>query len=220
MSFDFSTISNKWWDPDGPMRPLHDLTPTRGTFTLKNTNIQPKTALDFGCGAGILTEWLTEQSIKCIGVDKEQALIDSAIRHAKLSNLTIDYFCTSNLKKFQKVDLITCMEVLEHCNNYKEIVIMLSEKLNNNGTLAISTINNTWAAFCNVILGAEYLLNILPKGTHKKSDFIKPSSIIRIAQMHGLQLKKAAGIEYLAYSRKGIITENLEKNYILIFTKI
>lgn len=217
MSFDFSKISHEWWDPDGPMRALHDLTPTRGNFAINGPRKNIKTAIDFGCGAGILTEWLTENGIECTGIDIEQSLIDVAIRHARLSNLEIKYECSNNLDKCKKVDLITCMEVLEHCTNYPDIIAMLAGKLKKNGILVISTINNTWKSYFKVIIGAEYLLNLVPKGTHKKSDFIKPSSVIRLAQTHGLKLVTAAGIEYLPHSRTGKITDDLSCNYILMF---
>ena len=218
MDFDFSQLSQNWWDPDGPMRPLHDLTPIRGQFILENCSIR-KNAIDFGCGAGILSEWLAENKIKTTGIDQAPELVATATRHAKLSNLEINYICGTDLKQCKQADLITCMEVLEHCEDPVAVINMLAKKLNKKGTICISTINNTWESYLKVILAAEHILQIVPKGTHKKSDFIKPSTIIRAAQNNGLELIKAAGIEYLPHSRTGKLTSSLSCNYILAFRK-
>lgn len=220
MSYDFANISQQWWDPDGPMRPLHDLTPIRGQFILQHLSKKPKTAIDFGCGAGILTEWLAEQNYTCIGVEQSQELVDTAKRHAKLSGLDIEYICANNLSKCKKTELITCMEVLEHCPDPEAIIAMFAQKLNKNGILCLSTINNTWTAFLKVIVAAEYLMQMIPKGTHKKSDFIQPSKIIRAAMQHNLELITAKGIEYLPHSRTGRLTDDLSCNYILAFRKL
>lgn len=214
-------MSSQWWDPDGPMRPLHDLTPLRGKFILDNCLKKPETAIDFGCGAGILTEWLSEADIKCNGLDISDKLIEAAKRHATLSKLDINYICSSSLNKItHKVDLITCMEVLEHCSDHEDLIAMFAGKLKKNGTLCISTINNTWESFFKIIIAGEYLLNIVPKGTHKKPDFIKPSRLIRMAELYRLKLKAISGIEYFPYSRTGKLTENLAGNYILAFEKL
>ena len=215
----FGNLSGQWWDPDGPMRPLHDLTPIRGDYALKQMAQMPKTVLDFGCGAGILSEWFAENGIKTTGIDIEQDLINTAIRHAKLSNLEINYICADNSDKCKKVDLITCMEVLEHCSNHRELIEMFSNKLNKNGILCISTINDTWVAFLKTIVAAEYLLNLLPKGTHTREGFIKPAQIIRLAQEYNLQLVAATGLEYLPHSRTGTLVNDLSNNYILVFKK-
>lgn len=216
---DFSKLSHEWWDPDGPMKALHDLTPARGEFILANCQNQPKTAIDFGCGAGILTEWLTDKKIECCGIDISQDLIDTAKRHALLSKLDIKYICSNKIESNNKVDLITCLEVFEHCHNHEELMKMFADRLSAKGTLFISSINKTKKAYLETIIAAEYLLKLLPIGTHNKEDFVEPSKIIRLAIANNLELIKAAGIKYAPYSRTGSITTDLSNNYILAFRK-
>lgn len=187
---------------------------------MDNCPKKPESAIDFGCGAGILSEWLTEQGIKVKGIDSSQELIDNANRHARLSGLNIEYTCSNSIQEQKtKVDLIACMEVLEHCDNYEDLICTFAGKLNKGGTLCVSTINNTWEAFFKVILAAEYILNIVPKGTHQKNSFIKPSELIRNAKKYRLELTAISGMAYQPYSRKCNKTDDLSSNYIAIFKK-
>ena len=222
----FDDVALQWWDPDGPMKPLHDINPVRLDFILDCMNsakIEP-TVLDVGCGAGILTESLCEHELKVSGIDISSKLIGVAKKHAALSQLTISYYQGSlnpNHHELadQRFPMLSCLEVLEHLADPFELLDHCDYFLQNHGLLFLSTINQTIAAYIKSILLAERVLKLIPVGTHEFKMLIKPSKILGWARKKNYTLVSMRGIEYNPFSRSARLTDDLSNNYILCLKK-
>ena len=177
----FSSLADQWWDPSGKFKPLHLINPLRADYISSKVNLNSKKILDVGCGGGILAESLALKGAKVKGIDLADGPLEVAkIREQKRKlGITYEKIETSKLiKKKEKFDVITCLEMLEHVPDPGKTVKECSELLNNNGDIFFSTINRNLKAFTLAILGAEYVLNILPKGTHDYEKLIKPSELL------------------------------------------
>ena len=176
----FSSLADQWWDPSGKFKPLHLINPLRADYISSKVNLKNKKILDVGCGGGILAESLALKGANVKGIDLADGPLEVAKIREQKRNLGITYekIETSKLiKKKEKFDVITCLEMLEHVPDPEKTVKECSELLNNNGDIFFSTINRNLKAFTLAILGAEYILNILPKGTHDYEKLIKPSEL-------------------------------------------
>ena len=219
----FDALAHDWWDPEGPFKPLHDLNPLRLAFIQNGCTLANQNIVDVGCGGGILTEALAQFSQQVTGLDQAQAVLAIAKEHAKpLANpphyecITIEEYAS---KHAGTVDVITCMEMLEHVPDPYATVEALSTLLKPGGHLFCSTLNRTPTAFLKAIIGAEYILRLLPKGTHDYARFIRPSELTQWANMSQLSLKKMKGISYHLLSKTFSLSTDVSVNYLIHFTK-
>lgn len=215
----FAELANHWWNPTGPLRTLHDINPTRMEFILKHVELKNKKVLDVGCGGGILSEALAREGALVTAVDLESNAIQVATQHAKENALDIHYQCVAveTLEdESERYDVITCMEMLEHVPDPESIIRSCVALLNPGGKLFLSTINKTWKAYLLVILGAEYVLNLIPKNTHQYDRFIRPSQIVEWVRDNNLTVHAFAGLDYNPCSHQASLTEDLEMNYLVL----
>jgi 2-polyprenyl-6-hydroxyphenyl methylase/3-demethylubiquinone-9 3-methyltransferase len=219
----FDALAPDWWDTEGPFKPLHDLNPVRLAFIQSYCSLSNQSILDVGCGGGILTETLSHFSPHVVGIDQAPQVLAVAKKHAESLSSPPCYECVA-VEDFaaqypQRFDVITCMELLEHVPDPVLAIGALSQLLKPQGHLFISTINRTPMAFLQAIVGAEYILRILPRGTHDYSRFIRPSEMTQWAQFHNLKAKHIKGFGYRLLNKTFYISEDVSVNYIIHFEK-
>jgi len=221
----FNQLSDEWWNPNGPLKPLHQINPLRLAFIKQYADLAGKSVLDLGCGAGILTESLAQAGAQTTGLDMALDLINVARQHAKDSQLpnppsyqvdTAENYAALYPEHF---DIITCMEMLEHVPDPFSIIQALSTLLKPGGQLFCSTLNRTLQAYCQAIIGAEYILKLLPKGTHQYASFLRPSELISMARKTALKQKAIIGINYRLWNQTFYLSDNINVNYLIYFTK-
>jgi 2-polyprenyl-6-hydroxyphenyl methylase/3-demethylubiquinone-9 3-methyltransferase len=219
----FDAAANSWWDLQGPYKSLHDINPVRLSFIESCTSLLGKTILDVGCGGGVLSEALARAGAKVMGVDASPQLLQVAKQHAQASSLNIDYQLL-NVEAFASespatFDAITCLEMLEHVP-YPNLIIQACAKLvKPGGDLFFSTLNRNFKSYLLSIVGAEYVLNLLPRGTHDYAKFIKPSELDRWARERDLNLLKIQGMGYHLLSKKYYLSQDVSVNYIVHFKR-
>ena len=228
----FNRMAEEWWDPKGKFRPLHKFNPIRIEYIknniIKDFNIKKKNKpfsnleiLDIGCGGGLLTEPMYRLGGKLTGIDASIKNIKIAKLHAQNNNLKINYICCSpeNLKTKKKFDVILNMEIVEHVDDLNAFIKISSKLLKKNGIMFVATINKTLKSYLFAIIGAEYILNWLPVGTHDWFKFVEPEKLKLICKKNNLSLSRLEGLNYNILSDKWIINKNTEVNYITKFKK-
>ena len=229
----FSILAEEWWDPDGKFRPLHKFNPVRIEYIkksiIKQFNIKKKQKpfssleiLDIGCGGGLLTEPMSRLGGKLTGIDASKKNIKIAKIHAKKNNLRINYICSSpeNLNSNKKYDVILNMEIVEHVNDLNFFIKSSSSLLKKNGIMFIATINKTLKSYLLAIIGAEYILNWLPVGTHDWFKFVEPEKLKKICEQNKLIFSNLNGLKYNILNDSWKIDESTDVNYISQFKKI
>ncbi len=219
----FEDLNNQWWDKEGPLKALHSLNLPRIQYIKSHIDLQGKNILDVGCGGGILAEELAKENSNVIGIDIADSLIKCAKQHASKQKLVIDYRKT-NIELISEefneyFDMIACMELLEHSNNPEIILSNCYRLLKPNGIIIISTLNRTVKSYLLGIIAAEYILNIVPKGTHEYKKFIKPSEINKILSKQKSPIICIKGLNYNPFTHKSFITTDVSMNYILAAKK-
>ena len=228
----FSKIAEEWWDPKGKFKPLHKFNPIRisyikdnvvNTFNLRR-NKQPLKKvkiLDIGCGGGLLSEPMKRLGAEVVGIDASQKNITIAKLHAKKNNLKIKYFCASpeNFKTKMKFDVILNMEIIEHVDDVEFFLKKCSNLLKKNGIMFVATLNKTLKSYLFAIIGAEYVLNWLPIGTHDWEKFIKPDDLINMLIKNKLKLDTLDGMKFNLIKDKWSISNDKSINYIGKFIK-
>jgi len=219
----FEAMAQQWWNPDGPFQPLHDLNPVRLKFLQQFASMAGAQVLDIGCGAGLLSEAMAAEGALVTGIDLAEEVLNVAERHAQSVGLDVDYqligaedFAAQHPAQF---DIVSCLEMLEHVPHPEAIIEAATAALKSGGKLFLSTINRTPAAFSQAILGAEYLLGLLPKGTHTYRDFIRPSELDRVCRGAGLIQRDIRGLGYQPFARRAWLHENVRVNYIACYQK-
>ena len=229
----FSKIAEEWWNPYGKFKPLHKFNPIRIRYikdnlkknfklNLKDKPLKKIDILDIGCGGGLLSEPMSRLGANIVGIDASKKNIEVAKLHAKKQKLKINYICASpeTLKTKKKFDVILNMEIIEHVEDVDFFIKESSNLLKKNGLMFIATLNKTLKSYLFAIVGAEYILNWLPIGTHDWDKFIKPEDIIKICKKNNLDMKKIDGMKFNLLNDQWSLSEDILVNYISKFKKI
>ena len=214
----FSELAEDWWDPGGKMRSLHLVNPTRLKYIERQASIKSKCVLDVGCGGGLLSEALAKRGAIVTAIDVSEPLIIVAQNHAKQQQLNIDYQCQDVeilTKEARRFDIITCIELLEHIPDPQRMVKNCATLLKRSGKLFFSTINRNFKAYLYAIIGAEYLFNLLPKGTHDYGKLIRPSELMKWTKAAGLRMSDITGIHYHPFKKKFDLSHDVSINYLM-----
>ena len=215
----FADLAERWWDPKGEFKPLHIINPLRAEFIASRVDLKNMDVLDVGCGGGLLCEALFDFNGKISGIDAAGPGIEIAKRHAKNNckeilyrDITAEELVDSESGKY---DVETCLEVIEHVPDPQSLVTACSNLLKPGGSLFLSTINRNPRSWITAIVGAEYIFNILPKGTHEFSKFIKPSELASCMRTAGINLSETKGMFYNPLTHKANLNNDLGVNYLM-----
>lgn len=225
MSDHFSNLADTWWDKNGPVKTLHAINVPRLKFIQQHCKLQETPALDLGCGAGILSESLAIHGATVTAVDVSKELISVAQQHCDNNKLDITYIAdavetyVADSRNHDKFAVLTCMELLEHVQNPRELVLHCAKLLKPNGKLFFSTLNRNIKSYLMAIIGAEYILNLVPRGTHEHEKFIKPSELNSWLTTADLKLNAISGISYNPVNNMATLHNNVSVNYIIYATK-
>ncbi|MDP7650029.1 MAG: bifunctional 2-polyprenyl-6-hydroxyphenol methylase/3-demethylubiquinol 3-O-methyltransferase UbiG [Candidatus Thalassarchaeaceae archaeon] len=215
----FEALATRWWDPESEFRTLHQINPLRLDFINERAPLEGKKVLDVGCGGGILSESMATRGARVTGIDMGEKPLSVAKLHLKESGLEVDYRQTTTealaIEEPESFDIITCMEMVEHVPDPASVINACSRLVRPGGELFFSTINRTPKAWLFAIVGAEYLLNILPKGTHTYEKFIRPSELEKWARESGLVSKEITGMHYNPFTDHYWLAPGVEVNYLL-----
>ena len=214
----FDRLASRWWDKNGESRPLHDLNPARLNYIAERVALKGARSLDVGCGGGILSEALAAAGAQVTGIDLAPRVLDVARLHLHETGLNVDYreigveALASGMPS--AFDFITCMEMLEHVPDPGSVIATCATLLKPGGRLFLSTLNRTPQAFATAIVGAEYIANLLPRGTHHYAQFIRPSELAATLRAAGLELEDVSGLAYNPLARRAWITQSTQVNYL------
>ncbi len=219
----FESIANKWWDLEGEFKPLHDINPLRLNYINERASLAGKNVLDVGCGGGILSEGLAQRGAQVTGIDMGEANLQVAKEHAETQGLEIAYQHISvedlAAKQPARYDVVTCLEMLEHVPDPASIVQACATLVKPGGHLFFSTINRNPKSYAMAIVGAEYVLNLVPRGTHDYMKFIKPSELSRWARAAQLNVKDVSGMSVNPLNMTFKITQDVDVNYFMHCSK-
>jgi 2-polyprenyl-6-hydroxyphenyl methylase/3-demethylubiquinone-9 3-methyltransferase len=215
----FSQLAHRWWDSRGEFKPLHEINPLRLAWIEGRAGLAGKTALDVGCGGGILSEGLARRGASVTGIDLCEKALGAARLHLLESGTTVDYrlACAEELARQMPgaFDLVTCMEMLEHVPDPASVVAACSILAKPGGHVFFSTLNRNPGSYLLAIVGAERVLGLLPKGTHDYARFIKPSELSRWARSAGLEPDELTGMRYNPLSRRYRLGGDVGVNYLM-----
>jgi 2-polyprenyl-6-hydroxyphenyl methylase/3-demethylubiquinone-9 3-methyltransferase len=219
----FGSMAERWWDTQGEFKTLHDINPLRIEFIQSYADIAGKRIVDVGCGGGILTEGLAKHGADVLGIDLSEELIDIADLHGLESGVNAHYQKISAEALAQQqpgsFDHVTCMEMLEHVPDPGSIISACATLVKPGGMVFFSTLNRKPKAYLLAIVAAEYVLQMLPKGTHDYKTFIKPSELSQSARAAGLELQGMVGIEYNPFNKRFSLGKDIDINYIAAFKR-
>lgn len=214
----FDELAHRWWDPNGESRPLHDLNPVRLAYVRERAGLRDVEVLDVGCGGGLLSEALAREGARVTGIDLAPQVLEVARLHLFESGLTLDYREISvealAAEAPARFDVITCMEMIEHVPDPASVITACAGLLKPGGRLFLSTLNRTPQAFALAIFGAEYVLRLLPRGTHHYAQFIKPSELATWIRAAGLELQDVSGLHYEPFTRRAWSGGRTDVNYL------
>ncbi len=219
----FEALAARWWDPDSEFKPLHEINPLRMGYISRTINPAGKKVLDIGCGGGILAEAMAHHGANVTAIDMADASLSVAKLHQLESKLEIDYQ-KSSAEQFAdghsgQFDIVTCLEMLEHVPDPALVVRACHDLVKPGGTVFFSTINRNPKSYLFAIIGAEYILNLLPRGTHDYARFIKPSELAAWCRDNNLDLQSQIGMAYNPISKKYSLGKNVDVNYIACYTR-
>jgi 2-polyprenyl-6-hydroxyphenyl methylase/3-demethylubiquinone-9 3-methyltransferase len=219
----FEAMASRWWDPEGDFRPLHDINPARLAYVTERADLSAGPVLDVGCGGGILAEGMARAGSRVTGIDMGQSPLAVARLHALDSGVEIDYVATTAealaAERPGAFTTVTCMEMLEHVPDYPSTVQACADLAASGGNLFFSTINRNPKAYALAVVGAEYVLGLLPKGTHDYEKFIKPHELAAAARRAGLVVRDVRGMRYNPFTRRCTLCADVDVNYLLHATK-
>jgi 2-polyprenyl-6-hydroxyphenyl methylase/3-demethylubiquinone-9 3-methyltransferase len=217
----FSQLAHRWWDPNSEFKPLHEINPLRMDYIEGLASLQGKVILDVGCGGGILSEGMATRGAKVTGIDLSEKALKVAKLHLLESGQQVEYrkISTESLAKEQPqhYDIVTCMEMLEHVPDPMSVVRACAILVKPGGWVFFSTINRNPKSYLFAIIGAEYILKLLPRGTHEYANFIKPSELARMARNAGLHDEKLIGMTYNPFTKVYALGNDTDVNYIMAY---
>ena len=219
----FDQLASRWWDPDSEFKPLHDINPLRLDYINRRVALAERKVIDVGCGGGLLAEGMARMGARVTGIDMGEAPLSVARLHLLESGAEVDYqrITAEDMaaQHPQEFEVCTCLEMLEHVPDPASVVQACAELVKPGGQLFFSTINRNPKAYLFAIIGAEYLLRMLPRGTHDYGKFIRPSELERWARGAGLQLRELTGMTYNPLGAEYRLGDDVDVNYLAWFTK-
>jgi 2-polyprenyl-6-hydroxyphenyl methylase / 3-demethylubiquinone-9 3-methyltransferase len=221
----FEALANRWWDKKGEFKPLHDINPLRTNYIDERSPVAEQRILDVGCGGGILCESLAQRGAQVTGIDLGEAPLKVARLHGLESGVKVEYQHVSAEELAQTqaghYDIVTCLEMLEHVPDPASIINACAKLAKPGGDIYFSTLNRTAKAYAFAVLGAEYVLKLLPKGTHEYGKFIRPSELARWVRSAGLSLEDITGMTYNPLLREyKLNAKDVAVNYIVHVKKL
>ena len=219
----FDALASRWWDPEGEFRPLHEINPLRLDWIRQHVDLDGATALDIGCGGGILTEAMATCGATVTGIDMAERPLGVARLHQMESGAEVDYqACTAEdlaSRHPGEFDVVTCLEMLEHVPSPPAVIAAAAELVKPGGHVFFSTINRNPKSFLFAIVGAEYVLRLLPAGTHEYAKFIRPSELEEWARAARLEHHASIGLHYNPFTREYTLGDNVDVNYLMYFRR-
>lgn len=219
----FDALAARWWDPDGEFRPLHEINPLRLDWIRQMVDLHGCKVVDVGCGGGILAESMAASGARVMGIDMAEAPLAVARLHQVESGAEVDYrHCTAEQLATEQpgeFDVVTCLEMLEHVPSPAQITSAIATLVKPGGHVFFSTINRNPKSFLFAIVGAEYLLRLLPAGTHEYQKFIRPSELENWARAAGLELRASIGMHYNPLTQTYSLGRGLDVNYLMYFRR-
>jgi 2-polyprenyl-6-hydroxyphenyl methylase/3-demethylubiquinone-9 3-methyltransferase len=214
----FDSLSSRFWDPRGEFRPLHLLNPVRARFVAERATLSGSRVLDVGCGGGLLAESLARAGAKVMAIDLAPGMIEVARLHAMEQKLDIDYRMLAAeavaAAEPGAFDVVTCMEMLEHVPEPAQMIATLTMLVRPGGSVFVSTLNRNLKSFLMAIVGAEYVLKLIPRGTHEYERLIRPSELARWARAAGLTVRELTGIQLNPFTEHCTLSRDIDVNYL------
>ena len=219
----FSALAHRWWDPNSEFKPLHAINPLRLNWIKSFVSLEGKKVVDVGCGGGILAESISQSGADTTGIDLSEKALKVAELHALEvgANLTYRSISAEDLadEQTEQYDVVTCMEMLEHVPDPASVVRACAKLCKPGGTLFFSTLNRNPKSYLFAIIGAEYILKLLPKGTHEYSKFIKPSELVAFTRQAGLEMLGMKGLGYNPLTQVYSLSDDVDVNYMIAVRK-
>ena len=219
----FDALASRWWDPEGDFRPLHQINPLRLDYIRQRADLNGRKVLDVGCGGGILTEAMAAKGATVTGIDMAEKPLGVARLHQAESGTDVEYLqSTAEALAGERAglyDVVTCLEMLEHVPSPKTVIEACRDLVKPGGDVFFSTINRNPKSFLFAIVGAEYVLRLLPKGTHEYDKFIRPSELESWARGAGLEHQGSIGLHYNPLTREYWLAPNVDVNYLMHFRR-
>jgi len=219
----FDALASRWWDPAGEFRALHEINPLRLDWIRQHVQLAGTEIVDIGCGGGILTESMAKAGATVTGIDMAEGPLAVARLHQHESGVEVDYRQATAeelaSEAAESFDIVTCLEMLEHVPDPSEVIRSCAELVKPGGHVFFSTINRNPKSFAFAIVGAEYVLKLLPAGTHEYEKFIRPSELESWARPAGLSLQDSTGMHYNPITKEYSLGENLDVNYLMYFQR-
>ena len=216
----FEKLASRWWDPHSEFKPLHDINPLRAGWIDQHANVKHKSVLDVGCGGGLLCEALAHRGALVTGIDMGEAPLSVGRLHQLERGVTVDYQQSTAESMAERrageFEIVTCLEMLEHVPDPSTVIQACADLCRSGGDLFFSTINRNPKSFLFAIVGAEYILNLLPRGTHEYDKFIKPSELARWIREAGLDMQEMMGMTYNPLTKRYRLTpDDVSVNYLI-----
>lgn len=219
----FEALAERWWDPKSEFRPLHDINPLRLNYINERVSLKGKKVIDIGCGGGLVSEGMARLGASVTGIDLGEAPLAVARLHAQKDGIEVEYVNITAeeiaAERAGQYDAVTCLEMLEHVPDPGAVIAACAKLVKPGGQVFFSTINRNPKAFMLAIVGAEYILRLLPRGTHEYAKLIKPSELAGWARDAGLQLRDTCGMQYNPFTAQASLNRDVSVNYLVHCSK-
>lgn len=215
----FEALAHRWWDPEGDFKPLHDINPVRLQFIAERADLPESAAVDVGCGGGILAESMAQAGARVTGMDMAGSPLSVARLHAMETGVQVEYLESTAealaVERPGRYQVVTCLEMLEHVPDIRSTIAACAALAAPGGQLFFSTINRNPKAWALAVVGAEYILGLLPRGTHDYAKFIKPHELAAAVREAGLEVVEITGMAYNPFTRNASLGADVDVNYLL-----